>query len=410
MRSRAEWRVALERAAFGLAVALIAWALWRSTRPRVATWASRAASLREAVDGAGVAMRLTDVPSDTERARLRGLRGAGVPVRWTRTGAVAASIIELRRLRDPIATVRVTALGGAGAVLRDSLGPIDSLPDGGTLDLAAPSGRARLLDAGVSATVRTPTPTGQPDTVLVLGRAEWETKFLVAALEERGWAVALRTPISPTGAVTQARVRLDPATTAAVVLADSTATLSSDALAAYVRAGGGVVLVGSGNAHRAARALAPGVVGTRTPESTAPLDATKPLDGLARRAITALRSDAVVLARSGGVATIAARREGRGRVLQIGYEGLWRWRMEFGALEAHRAWWSAQVTRVADEGDATAASDDDPAPTAALLDALGPPTRDALPASERDSAPWRFGATLLLMLALWGSRRLRGAP
>jgi hypothetical protein len=60
-------------------------------------------------------------------------------------------------------------------------------------------------------------------------------------------------------------------------------------------------------------------------------------------------ADAVVLESRDGVAMIAARRLDAGRVMQVGYDETWRWRMAGGdeSTAAHREWWSRLVAAVA---------------------------------------------------------------
>jgi hypothetical protein len=127
-----------------------------------------------------------------------------------------------------------------------------------------------------------------------------------------------------------------------------------------------------------------------------------------------LRGDAVPLSTRGALLTVAARREGAGRVLQAGFDETWRWRMQGGAdaVAAHRAWWSRMVASVAaaplppaDESPAA-----EGAPLARLVDALGPAVAIAPDASGPHRLPgWLLPAILLCLLAEWASRRWRGA-
>jgi hypothetical protein len=129
------------------------------------------------------------------------------------------------------------------------------------------------------------------------------------------------------------------------------------------------------------------------------------------------RADAVVLERLAGDAVVAARRAGAGRVVQVGYEETWRWRLagDAGAVDGHRDWWTDVVVAAARPAvlPAIPAAEDDPAPRAALEAALGPP-REPSPAAARARDPRGSAGLLALLgfgclLAEWMSRRLRGA-
>src|SRR5439155_1311169 len=187
-------------------------------------------------------------------------------VRWG--GDVPSLALAAERVREPTAAVRVLLAADTGAVsLTDSAGVLDTLratSGGATLEASDVVGTVRARRGTYAASATPPAPADRRD-VLVLGRASWESKFVLAALTE---AV--------------------------------------------------------------------------------------PLEGQAA-----------------GVAT-AVRRAGAGRVLSIGYDESWRWRMLGGTsgLPAHRAWWSRMVGLVAPEHGARAVGDvGDAAPAAALIDA-----------------------------------------
>ena len=100
----------------------------------------------------------------------------------------------------------------------------------------------------------------------------------------------------------------------------------------------------------------------------------------------------------------------------MGYDESWRWRMLGGASgpAAHRAWWSRTVGLVAPERDVAPhqPGQGDAAPLAALVNALGPPTPDALRqgGSDRDALPLLLYVLLAAaLLAETASRRFRGA-
>ena len=134
--------------------------------------------------------------------------------------------------------------------------------------------------------------------------------------------------------------------------------------------------------------------------------------------ITSIHSDAVPIERRAGAVATAARRIGSGRVLQLGYEDMWRWRMAGGdgSIRDHRVWWTALVSSVAHaprviSEPVTARVDG--APMAGLVASIGPATSgraiENLSATPSDWIAWLF---VLLSLALIGEimlRRLRGA-
>jgi hypothetical protein len=83
--------------------------------------------------------------------------------------------------------------------------------------------------------------------------------------------------------------------------------------------------------------------------------------------------------------------------------------------DAHRDWWSAVVGSAAYRAALPVArADVEPAPLAALVQALGPasppPPRAGGPAPARSVRGWMLAALFLALLAELASRRLRGAP
>jgi len=137
-----------------------------------------------------------------------------------------------------------------------------------------------------------------------------------------------------------------------------------------------------------------------------------PRRALAFRNLAPLVGDALALESRDGAVAVAARRADAGRVIEIGYEDTWRWRMEGGpaALAEHRGWWADLVSSVA-YGSAPAGPMGDPAPRASLIDALGLPTPTA-PTAARSMVWYRLllGISVLGMFGEWISRRLRGVP
>jgi hypothetical protein len=273
--------------------------------------------------------------------------------------------------------------------------------------LSARSGSARV-PIGIA-------PAAELRPVLVLGHAGWEAKFVTAALEEQGWKVDERVFVAPGADVTQgAMAELDTAHFSAVVALDTTLGAAAPRIAAFVRGGGGLVLLANAANAPAVRAIAPGHAGPLRLAANRTFDAADPVNAMAVYPLELLRGDAVRLSERDALVTSAARREGAGRVLQAGYDETWRWRMQGGgdAVAAHRAWWSRMVGSVAavplpDAGESSSAEG---APLARLVDALGPATAVAPDASAPERLPpWLLPVLLLLLIGEWGSRRMRGA-
>src|SRR6185295_4916066 len=107
---------------------------------------------------------------------------------------------------DPRGSVRVLAASPAGAPVRlaDPYGTLDSLRAG------AGGGRFLLpwmpndiqVQSGVLAARTALTDSLRLRRLLVLGAVEWESKFVIAALEEAGWSVDAYLSLSPKGDVT----------------------------------------------------------------------------------------------------------------------------------------------------------------------------------------------------------------
>jgi hypothetical protein len=414
---RARRRVALERALRAVAVASLGVALWRWTRPAPAA----AAAVPEVAEGGAIGdalarwtrapaaaghASLDALPDPVTRDWLRALAGAGMRVGWSAARAPSLAVSG-ERAREPggDVLVRVASPPGLAVAVGDEAGTLDSVRAGraGAGVALGAAGDTLVARAGGAVARAAGAPAPRLGQVLVLARAGWEGKFVVAALEERGWAVRARLAVAPGVVVEQgaAAVALDTATTAAVVALDSAslATSGTGRLAAYVRAGGGLVL--AGNAARAAGALAVARGGDSVPGVPGALVGEAPRRGLALRPLAGLADGAVVLERrpspsgipaTGAPVAAAARRVGAGRVVQLGYADTWRWRLagDDGAPEAHRRWWSgvvgaaayAPAAAPADTAGATGGDALDPAPLASAVAALGPPS----PAPARAAA------------------------
>jgi hypothetical protein len=377
----------------------------------LARWSSSAAPHTVHVEGDGA----WDAAA---RDWLAALPGAGTRVSWSGAGPLPVAIAA-DPVADPEGATRAAAAAPAGTrmVLADQVGPLDSIQPagGGARFLARSAPRLLTLAAGSARAV-----TAVPDTlvlgrVLVIARAGWESKFVTAALEERGWTVDARLFLRPGRDVRQGPgLPLDTSRYAAVIVLDS-GLAEPRAMSGYVRSGGGAIL-----SMRAARdpGLAQLTAGTRGAEypGLMPFDtaAPEPHRSLALTPILP-RSDAVVLERSGPRVAVAARRLERGRALTFGYHDTWRWRMSGGdgAAGAHRDWWADLVSLVARTGRVPVPNDvlTDEAPRAALAARLGPQAEGPanVPGRRWPGDPLLFGVALAALFSEWLSRRLRGA-
>jgi hypothetical protein len=251
--------------------------------------------------------------------------------------------------------------------------------------------------------------------IFVVGGAGWEGKYVVAALEERGWPVTARFSIAPNVDVAQGAgsvVTLDTARVAAVIAIDTVMQRYGGAIERFVRSGGGLVLAGPSALAPAAAVVAPGTIGNRFRPAVLPRD-TLELGSTGVFPVATLRDDAVAIERRTGGVAIAARRVGAGRVVQVGYDDSWRWRMAgaAGSEIAHREWWSRLVASVAYvPTPSPAATATGGAPVARLVDRLGPASPSS-PAGRIGGQLDRrliLALIMILLLAEWTSRRLRG--
>ncbi|HEU4630690.1 MAG TPA: hypothetical protein VFS08_13145 [Gemmatimonadaceae bacterium] len=426
-------RPAVEWALRALVLVVLAWLLWRATRPPAPPPAVRATApaLRERLPAWTRApevrvahAELAGVPSDTVRDWLAALAHAGVRVSYG-APALAPVAVAVEPVADPAGRVRLLAAapGGTAVVLGDALGVLDSVragPAGATLATRTVAGVARAAAGNVAARGAAPgAPLLRP--VLVLGTAGWESKFTIAALEERGWTVLARLAVAPDVAVTQgAPPALDTARLAAVVALDSAARPYAARIARYVRQGGGLVLAPPAAALPELAALAPARLDAPVTPHADALAGPDPRAGVPRRPLFALRDGAVAIEERDGRPAVAAWRVGAGRVVLSGYDETWRWRMAGpdGAPAAHRAWWAGLLAAAAyapvvpDSGAGAPAAALDDAPVARLLDALGAPSSAPPAAAAREPRPalpwWVFPLVVLALLAEWASRRARG--
>jgi hypothetical protein len=430
MRSHAD-RLRIERVLRVVALATLLGWIVNAIRPRsdhldVVRGASLAEALprwtRAQLDS--VQVQLDTVPDAAGVAWLAALRGAGVGVSWS-GNTIPDVALETYAAVDPAGGVFVLTSAPAAAVLSDALGPVDTLSGNTPARVRVPGVEGEItLTSGVQPARAAAPASHGARRVFVTGAAGWEAKFVIAALEETGWTVDARLFVGPGHEVVQgggARGGLDTSRHAAVVLLDSTAAEVTRGVEPFARAGGGVVL--AGDANRGTRMS--GLVAWRARKrETAPLGtlagdtawrglSRAPFDTIAGRR-------AIPLEIRNGKPIVAARRHYAGRVVAVGYDQTWRWRMAGGdnGPAAHRDWWSRIVASVAartiipgQAGDIRTPAGS--APLASLHNVLGPPSATALalsPALPSNLLAHLLGLVCLVaLLAEWMLRRARGA-
>ena len=424
MPSRADGRRVAEWVLRGAMVVALVVSLWRVLHEDVTSAAGRVASSRdlakpmsEAITNPAVSrisVKVDSTLSRSDRDMLAALARSGVAVHWS--GNAPTLALEVLRQRDPSSAGRMLVLGGDRTVVADSAGVLDTVraASGATMESETVVGSVRASTGTFAARAEAPAPI-IPRAVLVLGRAGWEAKFVIAALTESGWIVRASLPASPTVTVRDAGVLpIDTSRYDVVVALDSSAADVAPAIAKFVVQGGGLVAGAGALSLDALRGVAPAAASARVPgRILLAEDSVTPKD-LPISALVSLRREALPLARERPGIALAARRAGAGRVLAIGYDESWRWRMLGGStgLAMHRTWWSHAAASVAPErGAASEIDNSDAAPRAALIDALGEPSTDA----TRDTAPPGqplpiaiLAAIALLLLAEVASRRFRG--
>ncbi len=429
MPSRADWRHVAEWTSRVALLTALALALWRSVhalRGDATTVTMRAAepgdALARATMSDGVAAVDVDVNGTLTPRHLTwlsALRRADVQAHWS--GSPPALAIAADRAREPVAPVllRLVADSGARLIVADSVGAIDSVTAarGATLEASDVAGTVSARRGSWSATTGVPARQERRD-VLVLGRAGWESRFVLQALGEAGWHARARLPVAPGVTVTDASLLpLDTARYDAVIALDSSAADLATAVVKFVSQGGGVIAVGSALDIEPLRPLAPARAGARRAGRIMLEGDTLTRADLPLRPLGSVRPDAVILEHQPAGIAVAIRRAGRGRAAGVGYDESWRWRMQGGAggAAAHRAWWSRMVGLVAPAREPAAGlapASADAAPRAALVEALGPPSAATAGGSSRGST--RLPIVLLVLIAAFllaetASRRFRGA-
>jgi hypothetical protein len=431
MLSRAEIRETVENVLSGVVIGLLAIFLSRSLQRQGSVaespYAARGtASLAQwsmqPKPPAGIHVGFDKAPSPLERDWMRALQAAGSRVTWS--GNLPAVMIAASPVASPAGgtRVRVAAPNGSNVVVSDDVGVVDSVRaqnSGASVTLASEShGSSAQINGSTASTV-------QADSVrlgklLVIGNAGWESKFVVASLEEEGWKVDAFIRVSPDVDVTQGSVAsIDTSRYSAVVALDGAATGYAGRILEYVRTGGGLVLAPAAAALDALSDLRAGVATRATSSATAiQASGSVNLASLPLAPITSLRGDAVPLEKRSANVAVAARRIGAGRVLQFGYEDTWRWRMGGGpsAVRDHRTWWTSLVSSVAyapriQRSNVISAGSS--APVADLVNAIGPAVPDQTVANRgQNRSHWMTWLFAIMSLALIGeiaSRRLRGA-
>jgi hypothetical protein len=389
----------------------------RIERAEVAGIETRLPAWTRAAPNVGLYANLAATPDAWVVDWLAALRHSGHSVSWSgRPPAVAMSI---EALPDPDGGNRidVAAPESSLVVIRDDVSLIDSI----RITRLGGSVVAPVLVGPASGSVgQQPFGVAGPGAaamraIVIIGQAGWEGKFIASALEERGWPVIARFSVAPNVYVTQASAPLvlDTSRIAAVVAVDTSIARLGDVVARFVRSGGGLVLAGSSGSAASIAALAPGAVAERFRPGKLPGD-TIGLGSTGFYPVSRMKDDGVALERRTGGVSIAARRVGAGRVVQVGYDDSWRWRMAGapGSEAAHRAWWSRVVGSVAyvPSGTTDSTRNDDSAPLARMVDRLGPARSTAPSAAGRDPIDPRILITLIMLLLLteWASRRMRG--
>lgn len=427
MRSLADRaRGALEWLCRATVLVLLAWLFIHAIRVRrngpvdqatATTLARKLVAWSTSTPPSAVHVRLDHPPAGRERDWLAALPGAGTSVAWSGSSLTPTAVSVEPRV-DPArgADASVAAPNATIVALSDTLGPLDSARTAGTgARIYIPKVRS-IVDARTGSIVAR---AAARDTVelhklLLIGQAGWEAKFTLAALEERGWVVDAHIAVSPKSDVLQGKIlAIDTAHYSAVIALDSTAGRYSDQIAAYVQQGGGLIMWSPAARVRALAALAPGAAtGTVIEDDLDIPPDSAPRSALELTPITSLREDAIVLERRGSDVGIAARRVGRGRVLESGYTNSWRWRMAGGsdAVDRHREWIAGLVAlAAAGSYHEVAAAPANVAPLATLVDKLGPattPVPDTL--DPAILTRWLFGAICAALVLEWTSRRTRG--
>jgi len=372
------------------------------------------------------------IPPLATRRALSVAIAAGVPFAWHDGTNASGLALSAEAMLDPNGGVflrswigpHALAYADSALVLRDAVGLLDSaVTDVLTVRASRIAGRPRASRGASYATVDRPdAPTLRH--VLLVASVGWEAKFVIAAMEERGWNVDGSLQLSPKTSVTVGTPSaLDTARFAVVIVLDSGVT-SVSTLTRYLTQGGGVIIAGDALRDAALTSILPASVSEQRSAVPGALLTNAPRDGLSLWRLTP-RARTVVLQYDGSGArrtpAVVVQRRGAGRVLVSGYRETWRWRMEGNddGIDAHRAWWNALVSDVAFtphsmRDEATSAWPGDAAPYADLVARWDVPAATTVTApltEQTTSRRWiLYLVAVIALLGEWGSRRLRGAP
>jgi len=404
------------------AFALLGWLIGTSVFPtsgRVVEHATSAEVLTQlpswtrTPSSVAVHTTLDAAPSPLAIAWLSALRHAGHAVSWD--GSPPAAVLTAEPVIAPGGAMRVNVAAPANSrvTLADAAGAIDSarVADMGArfiVPLSIDTLSVRVNQQRL-AVARPAEPMLRP--ILLVGQAGWEAKFVASALEERGWKVLTRFAVAPEVDVRAGeQPQIDTAHLSAIVAIDSSVVALGASIQRFVEQGGGLVLAGNAASARNVSALSAGTVGSRIRRNVAAND-TIGLGTTGYYPVASVREDAVAIDRRSSGIAVAARRVGAGRVLQIGYDDSWRWRMAgaAGSEAAHREWWSRVLSSVAyaPGADAHDVKTFD-APLASLFGRLGPPRPSPIASRGNVDPRLLLAFILLLLLVEWTSRRLRG--
>ncbi len=418
--NRREWLELLLR---GTAVVLIAVLGFRALFPAQARTGSdlivaRVAdlpSLSRQSTPARIQFALDGIPTAVQRAWQNALKSAGSGVSWSGTANPVA--IVARPVASPQGGYTLTAYSPdtTRLILRDNISTVDSMSMKGqprSVVVPMASGNVRAVVGTDSAFARL-SDSVIIGKILVIGKAGWESKFVMTALEEAGWKIDAIISVAPNVAVAQGSVTtIDTAHYAAVIALDESAATRATAIASFVKSGGGLVLsdlAARSGAFASLRVSAPG----GAPHTSISSDTITHAEAAFSPILPS--GNSVPLEERGGNVAVAAKRVDFGRVVQLGFNDTWKWRMQGGAesVSEHRTWWSNTLSQAVRSRRVTVDyAQSDPSPYTNLIDIAGHPVAPASPSqplSQHSNEMLWLTVIGVLLFGEWASRRLRGA-